>query len=91
MQARDLAGLKAVWPGLSESQEQKVGASFELARSIRLQIQVIDVQLVGASAVVECRRRDQIVTIDGLSFQSDRKATLRLAKKSGDWTIDSIQ
>jgi hypothetical protein len=90
MEARDVAGLKALWPVLSEAQEQKIRLSFRLTRSIRVQLKVMGFIFEGPSAVVSCLRRDQIVTMEGRTFQRDGKATIRLLKKADVWTIESI-
>jgi ketosteroid isomerase-like protein len=91
LEAKDLAALKAVWPALTEDQERKIRASFQATRVLKVQLVALDVVIAGASATASCRRRDQIVTLEGTSFQRDGKATIRLAKQAGAWTIESIQ
>ena len=91
MEAKDIEGLKAVWPALSEDQQRKLRTGFELTRLHKVQLQVNDVQVTVSIAVANCLRRDQIVTAEGVSFQREAKATFRLVKKAETWTIVSIQ
>ena len=91
VEAKDLAKLKDVWPTLTDEQQKKIRAGFDLTRLHKVQLQVKDIQIAGSSAVVNCRRRDQIVTADASSFQREGKATFRLVKKLESWTIESME
>jgi hypothetical protein len=89
MQARDLAALKVIWPGMEESQATKIEEAFRFTRILRIELEVSDVQLEGRKAVVSCKRKDQVVTIEGQSFKSTRQATITL-EKTGGWIISTI-
>jgi hypothetical protein len=56
-----------------------------------VQLQVKDIQLATSSAIVNCKRRDQIVTSDAVSFQREGKTLFRFVKKGSGWTIESMQ
>ena len=90
MEARDLAALKAVWPGLSGVQESKIRSAFQFARSLRVRLHVTGVQLDNGTAVVSCLRKVTIVTTEGQTAQNDQTAVIRLAKTDG-WSIEAIQ
>jgi hypothetical protein len=91
MQAKDLAGLKTLWPGLAGAQEAKVRSGFEFAKSLRVQIDVTGVQIANGAAVVTCQRKDTVVTLEGRTVQSDRAAVIRLVKNPHGWSIAAIQ
>jgi hypothetical protein len=90
MEARDLAAVKAVWPGLSGAQESKIRSAFQFAKSLRMQLDVTDVQLGSGTAVVSCLRRVTIVTTEGQTAHNNQAAVIRLAKTDG-WSIEAIQ
>jgi hypothetical protein len=89
MQAKDLAALKVLWPGIGESQASKIEEAFRFTRLLRIELEVSDVQLEGRKAVVSCKRKDQVVTVEGQSFKSTRQATITLEKGAG-WLISAI-
>jgi ketosteroid isomerase-like protein len=89
MQARDLAALKVLWPGMEESQATKIQEAFRFTRILRIELEVSDIQVEGRKAVVSCKRKDQVVTVEGQSFKSTRQATIML-EKSGGWLISAI-
>jgi hypothetical protein len=91
LQAKDLLALKSVWPTLNEAQQKKIRTSFDLTRFHKVQLQVKDIQLATSSAIVNCKRRDQIVTSDAVSFQREGKTLFRFVKKGSGWTIESMQ
>jgi hypothetical protein len=90
MEARDLAAVKAVWPSLGGAQESRIQSAFKFAKSLRVLLEVTDVQLGNGTAVVSCRRRDTIVTTEGQTAQNSQLAVIRLAKTDG-WSIEAIQ
>jgi hypothetical protein len=90
MEAKDLAALKAIWPGLGGVQEERVRSSFRAVRQLKVQLDVTSAQIDGAAATLICRRRDVVTTPEGTTLQSDRQAVVKLAKKEA-WSIVSIQ
>jgi hypothetical protein len=90
MEAKDLAGLRALWPAMGEAQAGKIRASFEFARELRVQFEVTSVHVEDRTAIVLARRRDVIVTTDGQALTSERPATITLARGEA-WSIASIQ
>ena len=90
MEARDLAALKALWPTMGEAQASKIRASFEFARQMRVQFQVTGVHVEDRTAIVLARRRNVVVTTDGQALDTERSATITLARGEA-WTISTVQ
>jgi hypothetical protein len=90
MEARNLGALKVIWPGLAGDQEARLRASFQLARSVRLTIDVTGIQVANGAAVVTCRRKDTVVTTEGRTAENERTGVIRLAK-ADTWTIVAVQ
>ena len=90
MEAKDIEGLKAVWPALSEDQQRKLRTGFELTRLHKVQLQVNDVQVTVSIAVANCLRRDQIVTAEGVSFQREAKPVRLVKKRDLDDRVDRV-
>ena len=88
---KDLAALKNIWPGLGGAQERAIKEEFEYARSIQVDLQVVDIQTSGDQATVICRRDYRLLTVDGRKPQSETRTTLHLKNSGGSWTIESIR
>ena len=88
---KDLAALKNIWPGLGGAQERAIKEEFEYARSIQVDLQVVDIQTSGDQATVICRREYRLLTVDGRKPQSETRTTLHLKNSGGSWTIESIR
>ena len=55
LEQRDVNALKAVWPGLSRSQQAAVEAEFANARSIDVELASPKIDVAGQTATVTCR------------------------------------
>jgi hypothetical protein len=90
MEARNLAALRVLWPSLAGAQEAKIRSAFQFAKSVRVQLEVTDVQFGNGTAVVTCRRQMTVVTTEGQTAQNNQPAVFRLVKTDG-WKIEAIQ
>ena len=87
---RDVNALKAVWPGLSRSQQSAVEAEFANARSITVELASPRIEVTGQTAVVTAVRHYSLNTRDGQQLRSDTSTTLTLRHASGGWAIESV-
>ena len=91
LQAKDLAALKAVWPGLNGKQEEAIRHEFSNARDIHVQLVDIEIRVTGDSATAAARRIYQLQTLDGQKLEIANRAILSLHRSSGTWLIDRIR
>ena len=85
--AKDLNGLKAVWPTLPERQ---IREGFSAVRSQRVDLTPGEVHVEGDSASVTCDRRDEVVGVSGEKVQNHITSNFNLQRRAGAWTITSI-
>ena len=90
LEQRDVNALKAVWPGLSRSQQAAVEAEFANARSIDVELANPRIDLVGQTATVSAVRHYRLNTRDGQQLRSDTSTTLTLRQAAGGWVIESV-
>jgi serine/threonine protein kinase len=90
LEQRDVAALKAVWPGLSRSQQAAVEAEFANARSINVELASPRIDVIGATATVTAVRHYSLSTRDGQQLRSDTSTTLTLRQAPGGWVIESV-
>ena len=90
LEQRDVTALKAVWPGLSRSQQSAVEAEFANARSISVELASPRIDVTGATATVTAVRHYSLSTRDGQQLRSDTSTTLTLRQASSGWVIESV-
>jgi hypothetical protein len=91
LEAKSLATLKDLWPGLGGAQENAIREEFRNARTLRVDLQNPQIQLSGESATVVCRRNYQLTTVDGHNLQSSTRTTLTLRRSGTAWVIEDIR
>jgi serine/threonine protein kinase len=90
LEQRDIAALKAVWPGLSRPQQAAVESEFANARSISVELASPRIDVNGSAATVTAVRHYSLHTRDGQQLRSDTSTTLTLRQASSGWVIESV-
>jgi ketosteroid isomerase-like protein len=90
LQQRDIAALKAVWPGLSRSQQEAVEAEFANARSISVELASPKIDVSGSTATATAVRHYRLHTRDGQQLRSDTATTVTLRQAANGWLIESL-
>jgi len=90
LEQRDVNALKAVWPGLSRSQQAAVEAEFANARSIDVELANPRIDVAGQTATVSAVRHYSLNTRDGQQLRSDTSTTLTLRQAASGWVIESV-
>ena len=90
LEQRDVTALKAVWPGLSRSQQAAVEAEFANARSISVELASPRIDVTGQTATVTAVRHYNLNTRDGQQLRSDTSTTLTLRHAPSGWLIESV-
>jgi serine/threonine protein kinase len=85
--AKDLNGLKAIWPTLPE---RDIKEGFAGVRSQHVELTPGEIKLDGEVASVTCDRRDEVVAPNGSKLENHTSMSMSLQRKSGAWTIASI-
>ncbi len=91
MEQRDLAGLKAIWPGLGGAQQAAIEKDFENARSISVQFVDPKIDVAGSTATVTGLRRYGLKTRDGQQLRSETTTILVLRQAGNGWHIESVR
>jgi len=91
LEARDLAALKQIWPGLGGRQEAAMKSEFENARAIAVTLSAVSPSISTNTAMVTCRRDYVVTTNDRKTLNSATKMTMTLDRKNGTWVIDNIR
>jgi hypothetical protein len=91
LEQRSVAGLKAVWPGLSGAQQNAIESEFANARSIEVSLASPRIQVSGTSATVVTRRQYRLRTRDGQQLSSESITTIALRHAGSAWVIDSVR
>lgn len=91
-EARDLNGLKTVWPGMTRSEQNSFQNFFRIARSIKLQMSPAGDPEVTSSGAIARYRRSMIASDDRRSLPSEEQTVKITFHKAGDqMLIDSIE
>ncbi len=91
LEQRDLPALKAIWPGLSGTQQSAIESEFANARTIDVDLASPRIQVSGATATVVVRRLYQLRTRDGQQLRSETTTTLTLRQSGTSWYIESAR
>jgi ketosteroid isomerase-like protein len=91
LEARDLAALRRIWPGLSGLQLTAIRDEFEHAA--RIEVALIDPRITvsGATATVTATRRYELATVDGQRLRTDSRTTLTARRRGDAWVIEDIR
>ena len=87
---RNLVALKQAWPSLTAVQQEKIGRSFRLMRSWRVDLVLGQIRIGGDVAVVSCLRKDEMVAVEGQTVRSHRRLDVRLHRTAAGWGIHEI-
>jgi serine/threonine-protein kinase len=90
LERRDMAALKAVWPGLTGREQSAIQDDFSNARRISVEFGSPKIQVNGGTAIVSGRRRYEVETRDGHHLQYDTNTTLMFRNAGGTWQIESV-
>jgi hypothetical protein len=88
---RNLVALKRAWPSLTAVQQEKIGKSFRLVRSWRVDLVLGPIRIEGDVAVLSCLRKDEMVTVEGPTVRSHRRLDVRLHRTPAGWRIHEIE
>jgi len=91
LEHRDIAALKAIWPGLGGREQSAIETDFQNARSISVTFANPKVELSSGAATVSGVRQYSIETRDRQALRSETLTTLSLKHVGNDWLIDSVR
>jgi hypothetical protein len=91
LEARDIAQLKKVWPGLAGAQEVAIANEFRIARTISVSLSDPNVQVEGSTAVATCRRTHQLETTDGQRLQTNTQMVFTMRRSPSGWVIERVR
>lgn len=88
---RDASALWVIWPGPPQHVKQTIEESFRDARSIAMDVQPGDPEIIGGStAAVRGQYTQEYVGRNGSHQKSKGEITLHLVKKNGTWFVTSV-
>lgn len=87
---RDLDALRTVWPGLEGEDEQRIVASFKMARSHSVYFAMLQIDARGETARARVRRTDKLITRDGQAVTAGTLVEIAFSKAGDRWQIDSM-
>ncbi|MFB3853957.1 MAG: protein kinase [Vicinamibacterales bacterium] len=92
-EARDVAALERIWPGLRENEKRQIRAQFDNAS--RVEVDLLDPRVTIAdganSATVVARRRYRLETHQGERLQAETTARFTLRRGDSGWVIASFE
>jgi hypothetical protein len=91
LEHRDIAALRAIWPGLSGREQSAIETDFQNARSISVTFANPKVELSNGAATVTGVRQYSLETRDRQALRSETVTTLSLKHVGNDWLIDSVR
>jgi serine/threonine-protein kinase len=91
LEARDMGGLRAIWPGMSGAERSAIQQNFEDARSIAVRLDNPRVEVSGGTARVTGLRHYTLQTRSGQRLESEAVTTLTLRRAGSAWIIESIR
>jgi hypothetical protein len=89
IESKSIDLFRAVFPGLSSAEENRLRASFRQADSQDVEIVINDLRIEGSTAIVRLSRRDTIVS-GGRRQLLNSQQTLRLVRNATGWIIVEI-
>ena len=89
-EAKDVAQLQRLRPGLKADEIRRLRDSFEQSREYKVSLRVEALDVSGDDAVVKGKREDNLVSKGGQSFRNESSFTYRLKRTGDGWIIDSV-
>jgi hypothetical protein len=89
-EAKDVAQLQRLRPGLKADEIRRLRDSFEQSREYKVSLRVEALDVTGDDAVVKGKREDNLVSKGGQSFRNESSFTYRLKRTGDGWIIDSV-
>jgi len=91
-QAKDIAGIRAVFPNISTSEEAATRNNFDMARTIQMTLDIgaTDIQITGETARVSAQQHFDIRSKQNESVRDGSTIVFNLGKRNGSWLIQSI-
>jgi hypothetical protein len=91
IEKKDMAALRALWPGLSEDEAKRVEAAMAAVRSQQVFLALLRIESQSGRMKARVRRTDHLVTREGEKLVSGRLIEVAFARTSdGVWVIDSM-
>jgi serine/threonine-protein kinase len=89
-EARDLAGVRRVYPRMTQAEANSLAEEFRQADSYSMDVAVIDVLVTGASAVATCDVTREVVLRIARAPQTTSRTTFHLQLAGGAWAIERV-
>ncbi len=89
-EAKDLALLQRIRPGIRPDELSRYRAVFETTRSYRVNLRVDAIKVNGDDAEARGRREDIKVTSNGETIRDSREFHFRLKRSNNRWTIEAV-
>jgi ketosteroid isomerase-like protein len=91
-QAKDMPGIRAVFPAIPNMEESSTRNNFDIARSIQMSLDlgVNEIQISGETARVTAQQRFEIRSKENQTVRSEARIVFSLRKSNGSWLIQSI-
>jgi serine/threonine-protein kinase len=90
LEARNLEGIRRVWPTLSGGQEDALRREFQQTRRIEVDIDDPQISITGATGTVIFVRRYHLTTVDGQRLDRNSRTTMSVRRAGSDWVIDRV-
>jgi serine/threonine-protein kinase len=90
-EARDVAWVQRVRPGLPPAELYRLRETFENAASYKMELRIDTIEIRGNEAVARGFRQDVLTAKDGQIHRTESRPTFTLKKARDRWTIDAIK
>jgi hypothetical protein len=90
-EARDVAWVQRVRPGLPPAELYRLRETFENATSYKMELRIDTIEVRGNEAVASGFRQDVLMAKDGQIYRTESRPTFTLKKTKDRWTIDAIK
>jgi len=90
IEAKDLALLQKIRPGLTAAELRRIREAFAQGRSQSVDLSVQGIDVAGDEAEARGRRLDVFVSKDGQTFRSEGAFVFKLRRLPSGWVIDAV-
>ena len=90
LERKDLALLQKVSPGLKADDLRRIKDSFERSQSLKAELKVEVVDVIGDEARARGRRQDTLVSKDGRTYKNEAAFTFKLKRRPEGWVIEAL-
>ena len=90
-EAKDLALLQQVRPGIRPEELSRYRDVFDRTRSYKLNLKVDAIKVSGDEAEARGRREDVVVTSNGETLRTPGEFRFRFKRSNNRWTIDAVR